>query len=286
MNTIASKLLTTAGLAITLGLASASAQTTIYRETFGNNGGGNISLDNANISWTLLGSATDGLSGSFTAGNLSNVSATIGGASNGVNNASYTGLANVNAGTSLSTTNGFAFVNNTVSFLAYTSEYTIDRSILNPATVTWNGNRSSNAQGGTLSGGRDATNVRFAAQIGVNWYVANYTPNASNIATSSANSGLTDSTLFTVDLNTATWFALTAANGAPISIAATATSLPSGNFTAFGLLGTSFSNGTNFSTLRFDNFEITSSAIPEPSTYAALAGFAVLGLSVLRRRRA
>lgn len=92
MNTTASKLLAATGLALVFGLATAAGQTTIYRETFGNAGASNISLDNANISWTLLGSATDGLSGSFTAGNLSNVSATIGGASNGVNNTSYTGL--------------------------------------------------------------------------------------------------------------------------------------------------------------------------------------------------
>ncbi|MBC8009235.1 MAG: PEP-CTERM sorting domain-containing protein [Burkholderiales bacterium] len=39
-------------------------------------------------------------------------------------------------------------------------------------------------------------------------------------------------------------------------------------------------------TVGFDNFAITSSAIPEPSTYAALAGLGVLGLAASRRRRA
>lgn len=39
--------------------------------------------------------------------------------------------------------------------------------------------------------------------------------------------------------------------------------------------------------VRFDNFTFTSgSAIPEPSTYAALCGAAALGLAVWRRRRA
>lgn len=36
---------------------------------------------------------------------------------------------------------------------------------------------------------------------------------------------------------------------------------------------------------RFDNFQVNASAIPEPSTYAALLGLAVLGLATSRRRR-
>lgn len=50
-------------------------------------------------------------------------------------------------------------------------------------------------------------------------------------------------------------------------------------FDAFAILSTS-SNGSSFS---IDNVQVT--AIPEPSTYAALAGFAALGLCVWQRRR-
>jgi hypothetical protein len=35
----------------------------------------------------------------------------------------------------------------------------------------------------------------------------------------------------------------------------------------------------------FDNFTLTASAVPEPSTYAALAGAAALGLAAWRRRQ-
>jgi hypothetical protein len=37
--------------------------------------------------------------------------------------------------------------------------------------------------------------------------------------------------------------------------------------------------------MSFDNLEVTSSVIPEPSSYAALAGLAALGLVASRRRR-
>jgi hypothetical protein len=46
-------------------------------------------------------------------------------------------------------------------------------------------------------------------------------------------------------------------------------------------------NGDNNGTLFIDNINITSAApIPEPSTFAALAGVGVLGLAAMRRRRA
>ena len=50
-----------------------------------------------------------------------------------------------------------------------------------------------------------------------------------------------------------------------------------GKFTSGGV-GSAFASGLNGPT------SITISAIPEPSTYAALCGLAVLGLAVWRRR--
>jgi hypothetical protein len=43
--------------------------------------------------------------------------------------------------------------------------------------------------------------------------------------------------------------------------------------------------GSETSGVTFDSFAVTTSAIPEPSTYAALAGLAALGLGVVCRRR-
>jgi len=69
------------------------------------------------------------------------------------------------------------------------------------------------------------------------------------------------------------------------------TSNQSGALALSGLTGTvNFElDGTGASssggTYRIDNFQLTGSVVPEPSTYAAIAGALVLGLAVLRRRR-
>ncbi len=47
-----------------------------------------------------------------------------------------------------------------------------------------------------------------------------------------------------------------------------------------------FAVGNAAMVVDIDNFTATASAIPEPSTYAALAGLGVLGLAAMRRRRA
>jgi hypothetical protein len=61
--------------------------------------------------------------------------------------------------------------------------------------------------------------------------------------------------------------------------ALTEVALPTGNITALGVYNW---NSINSST-RFDDFTIT--AVPEPSTYAALLGLAALGLAAWRSRR-
>ena len=45
------------------------------------------------------------------------------------------------------------------------------------------------------------------------------------------------------------------------------------------------SSGTTFNTLAIDDFAYTASAIPEPSTYAAIFGTVVLGCAVWRRKQ-
>jgi hypothetical protein len=44
--------------------------------------------------------------------------------------------------------------------------------------------------------------------------------------------------------------------------------------------------GTTAFHMTFDNLALTASAVPEPSTYALLAGIACLGFIVIRRRLA
>ena len=54
--------------------------------------------------------------------------------------------------------------------------------------------------------------------------------------------------------------------------------------TAFTEVEVGFRFGSSSGIVAMDNLNIATSAVPEPSTYAALAGFAVLGLVALRRR--
>ncbi|MBC8041800.1 MAG: PEP-CTERM sorting domain-containing protein [Opitutaceae bacterium] len=55
--------------------------------------------------------------------------------------------------------------------------------------------------------------------------------------------------------------------------------------TNFGYRLRTASSGAGIDT-SFDNFTLSTGAIPEPSTYAALAGLSMLGLAIVRRRRA
>ena len=80
--------------------------------------------------------------------------------------------------------------------------------------------------------------------------------------------------------------------GSPITIGASdstgGTGLLSASTIYFGLYGgANFGAGNRNETPAIDNFSITAvSAIPEPSTYAAIAGASMLGLAMWRRRRA
>jgi hypothetical protein len=53
---------------------------------------------------------------------------------------------------------------------------------------------------------------------------------------------------------------------------------------AFTNVEVGFRLGSSSGTVGVDNFNISTTAIPEPSTYAALAGIAVLGMCLARRR--
>lgn len=57
------------------------------------------------------------------------------------------------------------------------------------------------------------------------------------------------------------------------------------SFDTLAFFFSSASLNSNGSTITLDNIDVVVTAIPEPSTYALLAGAAMLGLVVLRRRR-
>lgn len=117
---------------------------------------------------------------------------------------------------------------------------------------------------------------RIAIRIDTTWYVSSAT-----FANPTSTTWQQHTLTFTTDA--AAWLSLDFVPGSSLSSGVVLTSdLPSGNLTAIGLF-----NPTHAGTYRFDDVTLTTLAIPEPATYAALGGAAALVCAVfLRRRRA
>lgn len=156
------------------------------------------------------------------------------------------------AGVSTSLTKGFLYTNGACDFLAFTN-VSISLSAYSDLTFSW------------LAGDNVATDKEFAAiKIGSDWYVSDFvTP--PNIG--SGGNFPTQAVKKTIDLDLTHWYQLTATIGSAFNIASTATTLPSGDISAFGVFGES--NGT----MRIDTYSITGMEnIPEPSTWIMLLG--------------
>lgn len=127
--------------------------------------------------------------------------------------------------------------------------------------------------------------VRLLIQIGGdNWYVST---TVFNPVTASSWAAASDSNVtlgLTFSSAAANWSAATLAPDSAMSISGTALTddLPSGNITGIGWWVTNL-HATNGVTVRLDTMQVM--AIPEPSSFAALAGAAGLGSAFLRRRR-
>lgn len=126
--------------------------------------------------------------------------------------------------------------------------------------------------------------VRFMIQIDNQWYASASTIQPLNYDNfSAAETAEADTTLsLALSTDASAWLAFTL-DGTGVSLTALIADLPSSSVTGVGW----WTYTTSISTvIRFDNFAITS-AIPEPSAFAAL--FGVLGLATAlgaRRRRA
>lgn len=120
-------------------------------------------------------------------------------------------------------------------------------------------------------------NIQIALQFGAgnDWFLGDSIYN--NTASSVWTTGLT------LDLSAETWKALTVNVGTTITIGSAA-SLPT--FNTSSLTGIGFYTATtgNPNYIRIDTLAING-VIPEPSTYATLAGGLALGFVMLRRRR-
>ncbi len=238
-----------------------SAQTVIYREVFGREAGtGNTSF--STYAWQVFGPGVDSEGANTPAFDYS---ASFGNAGISPEATAGTGsFSNINSLPSVNSDptgtqpldNGrtFLFLEN---FLTFTEEYVVDRSLFTVTDMTWD-------QRGT--GPALSAAVRIEGQ----WYVSQTVPNT-NAA------GVWDTASF--DFATATWTTLDFTAGFTLALGS-ATVLPEGNLSAFGLYAPSGGGGGS----RFDGFTINAVAVPEPSTLAFL-GAAALGVAFFRFRR-
>ncbi|MDX2082334.1 MAG: PEP-CTERM sorting domain-containing protein [Terrimicrobiaceae bacterium] len=253
-------------LCITASTDPANCQTIVYRETFGNASGSNASF--ATVGWTnTVYNSTAGL---FT--NLVAVSNSRGISSLPGRPAD---LDNVNAGTSASLTNGFAFVGSApetgvnVRTLSFTSEYSLPLAAANITQVSYFAGHT----------GTDLSLVRSrpAFLVAGTWYVTTtFATTASINGANFASSAELETFVFTGTT------ALYALNGADLAVMTDTTyQLDSlGMVSSFGLFANTPSN-QDF--VRFDTFAVT---VPEPSGVAGVTvGMVGAILFGLRRRR-
>jgi len=272
VNSPISRSLALASLTVAIS-TSAFAQSVVYRENFTFGTTSNV----ADTGWTVLwdgpfnGSTFNG-TGVFTgADSVRPVTGLINAA--GV---SVGGAASVASSPAVAdAANGFIYLDmqfknppNEIPRAILLSTVEVASLSLNSANITSIGFHANDSGFGNQPWAEPFTG-RATLLIGGVWYVSNTSFIANNTASFQA---------FNFDM-TGTWATI-----ADSSVALTFTgtgSLAAGSLQAAGVLVTQPDNAAY---LNFDQFSIT--AIPEPSTFAALAGVAALGLVAYRRRRA
>lgn len=283
MNTLVTKLTTTASLAITLGLASASGLTVTFNgasDTFtsqftltttptwgsgfgildgagGSVGGGLRTFSNAvtvlNAGLSTTAKDTFSIS-TLVKGDWVNIGNGSGALHLGFATASTAGPSYTGANVAGTDSFGLRLEGTT------TAGAPIWRTRLNGASASFTPTSGSNAVTGLLS---------------TNWYLVS----ASFTESATANNWIFSSSI--TDYGTAGTTAGTVVSSVAGTFIQAATYSASNLFGAVNFR----SGGTNATFI--DNFSTTSSltAIPEPSTYAVLAGLGAIGLTVLHRRR-
>ena len=272
-----------AAFLLLLAAGIASAQSVIYREIFGNsNTASPASIDTAG--WLLArgstglldyATATSGLRRATFTGNPTNASSLNSSLnpSSTLSGGVITATSNLGSNTTDTVQATGYFIRGTASpdkSLIYTAEYSIDRSAQEIANINF-----------YLGSSNVADTVRVAVQIASAWYVT-----SSTFANTAPFVATTPSTFqlqaFAWTTGATAWNNLSFTAGTTLSMgSALSTALPGGNITAFGL----YYDTANIGTVSFDTYEIQATAIPEPGTYAVLAGVSALLVAGYARRR-
>ncbi len=169
---------------------------------------------------------------------------------------------NVNAGPSASDQTGllrlYSADNRAYTTLAFTQQYTIDRSAWEVETISFYAAKT-NVSLGT---------VRAAIRINSLWYVSGErmpAPLSSNADTAFA----TSARLIEINFSQEEWYLLTAEVGSSFSIASgSVEALPEGDIDAFGVFADPLP--PNDRRLMIDTYSITATAVPEPTSAALL----------------
>ncbi len=194
-------------------------------------------------------------------------------------------VGNVNAGPTVSTTQGYGMVRSTTNLdalgvkgLVFTEEFAIERPLYSIDAIEWHSMGGSS--GSTPFIGTESLAIRIDGQ----WYITE--PKAPGIFSNAAISNFsTNATLTRIELANAQWYTLSATLGSPFAIGTSAIPLPEGDISAFGLYLTTGIINRNINTIAFDTFTIHGTQmVPEPQSLAwfLMAG---VGILVLRHRR-
>lgn len=232
----------TIGLVVA-GFASSAGADTLYTEYFPNASPGiNLSMNAVGWNTYISSSCTD----------VSSTGNNVAGANGigGVGGFGYYKPADYTGGIALASTS-------TTEFSA------IDQSKYSSLTFSW-----------YLSVGATSAKSQLAVDVGGTWYVSKDVFQNSDTVLF-ADGGVNKKSL---TLSSASgWYQLTVSPGSSLAVGTTLyESLPTDNIVAAGLLGTGTATSPSPS-IRFDNFEISGTAIPEP-TSLILLGMAILGL--------